>query len=246
MFLFKTVIGRVIEVRRFVNGSSRWARWGNWRERHEFWLAVKGNVERKWIVQTATFPARRGHAVVALVRIGQLIGLFNESTGKAVNYLRTDRPSLLRLRDLWVSLLLLAGALSLLGVIGLALALPVGLIYTCAAMAVQLLVSRHHAGHIDTTPWTNCTACKTRRRSPETRPTTEKAHPRHVASSRQGPYHQRGRPTKTTLDTSLDRADNGDLAYPGVRTAVVPVETQRPGTDGTPTRASSRMKVRRR
>ena len=28
MFLFKTVIGRVIEVRRFVNGPSRWARWG--------------------------------------------------------------------------------------------------------------------------------------------------------------------------------------------------------------------------
>lgn len=128
-------------------------------------------------MQTATFPARRGHAVVALVRIGQLIGLFNESTGKAVNYLRTDRPSLLRLRDLWVSLLLLAGALSLLGVIGLALALPVGLIYTCAAMAVRLLVSRHHAGHIDTTPWTNCTACKTRRRSPGTRPTTDKGPP---------------------------------------------------------------------
>jgi len=149
MFLFKTVIGRVIEVRRYVNGPSRWARWGNWRERHEFWLAVKGNVERKWIVQAATFPARRGHAVVALVRSDQLIGLFNESTGQAVNYLRTDPPSLLRLRDLWVSLLLLAGALSWLGVIGLVLALPAGLTYACAAMAVRLFVSRRFAGHID-------------------------------------------------------------------------------------------------
>lgn len=149
MFLFKTVIGRVIEVRRFVNGPSRWARWGNWQERHEFWLAGRGNVERKWIVQTATFPARRGHAVVALVRSDQLIGLFNESTGQAVNYLRTDPPALLRLRDLWVSLLLLAGALSWLGVIALVLALPAGLIHTCAAMAVRLLVSRRYARRID-------------------------------------------------------------------------------------------------
>ena len=149
MFLFKTVIGRVIEVRRFVNGPSRWARWGNWRERHEFRLAGNGNVERKWIVQTATLPARRGHPVVALVRRGQLIGLFNESPDQAVNYLRTDPPSLLRLCDLWVSLLLLAGALSWLGVIGLVLALPAGLTYAFAAMAVRLLVSRHHVAHID-------------------------------------------------------------------------------------------------
>lgn len=80
---------------------------------------------------------------------GSVIGLFNASTGQAVNYLRTDPPSLLRLCDLWVSLLLLAGALSWLGVIGLVLALPAGLTCACAAMAVRLLVSRHHAAHID-------------------------------------------------------------------------------------------------
>ena len=73
MFLVQTTVGRLIVVRRYVNGPSRWARWDNWRERHEFWLAGNGNVECKWIVQTATFPARRGHAVVALVRRGQLI-----------------------------------------------------------------------------------------------------------------------------------------------------------------------------
>ena len=100
MFLFRTVTGRVNEVRRHVNGLSHWAHWGNWRERHEFWLAGKGI--------------------------------------------------------------------------------------------------------------------------------------------------KRGRPTRTTLDTSLDRADNGDLVYPEVRTAVVLVETQRPDTDGIPARSSSRMRVRRR
>ena len=35
MFLVQTTVGRLIVVRRYVNGPSRWSRWGNWRERHE-------------------------------------------------------------------------------------------------------------------------------------------------------------------------------------------------------------------
>lgn len=149
MFLFQTVIGRVIEVRRYVNGPSRWARWGNWRERQEFWLTGKEGAERKWIVHTATFPARRGHDVIALVHKDKVIGLFNESTGDSVNYLRTDPPSLLRLRDLWLSVFVLTVLPVWLGLPGLVLAVLATVALHCAAMAGRSLVRRHHAGRVD-------------------------------------------------------------------------------------------------
>ena len=118
-----TVVGGiVVETRRFINVPMRMSERYLARERRELWLREAGGQEHKWIIHTRALPARRGHRVELLLRRDWVVGLFNMSTGAAVNYPRADPPFLLRGVDLLVVLVLAVGLPAWLGALGLVLA----------------------------------------------------------------------------------------------------------------------------
>lgn len=121
--------GRVLDLRRHTNVHLYWrGRFGP-TERYELWLRDTAGGEHQFIIHTRTMPARRGHDITLLVGADRVRGLINWSTGKGVNYVRTDPPPLWRLRDLLVPPVLLAALLVWRGEPALLLFLPATLLY---------------------------------------------------------------------------------------------------------------------
>lgn len=99
MRTFLWVSGHVAEVQRFINVPMRWCEQYPARERRELWLTTTDGMDTKFVVHSRQMPARRGHVVIALLLGDDLVGLHNLSTGKQVNYLRSDPPLLWRRCD---------------------------------------------------------------------------------------------------------------------------------------------------
>jgi len=108
------VAGIVLETQRYINVPMRFGERYLARERREVWLRGSDGRESRWIIHTRELPARRGHQVVLVVRKQWVVGLVNISTGADINYPCVDPPFLLRAFDLFT-------------IIGIAIALPIGL-----------------------------------------------------------------------------------------------------------------------
>lgn len=131
------VSGIVVETQRFINVPMRMSERYLARERRELWLREADGQEHKWIIHTRALPARRGHRVELLLRRDWVVGLFNMSTGAAVNYPRADPPFLLRGVDLLVVLVLAVGLPAWLGALGLFLATLSAMTYLLFAACVR-------------------------------------------------------------------------------------------------------------
>ena len=114
---FWSVSGQLVEVQRYIDVPMRWCEQYPARERRELWISTTGGHDIKLIVHSREMPARRGHQVTALLLGERLVGLYNATTGKQVNYARTDPPLLWRRCD--------AAAIAALSIAGIAtLAFP--------------------------------------------------------------------------------------------------------------------------
>ena len=82
----------------------RWCEQYPARERRELWVSTSSGQEIKLVVHGREMPARRGHQVTALLLGDLLVAIYNNSTGKQVNYIRTDPPLLWRRCDAGVVL----------------------------------------------------------------------------------------------------------------------------------------------
>jgi hypothetical protein len=96
---FWSVSGQLVEVHRYINVPMRWCEQYPARERRELWVSAANGQDVKLIVHSREMPARRGHQVTALLLGERLVGIYNASTGKQVNYVRTDSPLLWRRCD---------------------------------------------------------------------------------------------------------------------------------------------------
>jgi hypothetical protein len=94
-----SVSGQLVEVHRYINVPMRWCEQHPARERRELWVSASNGQDVKLIVHSREMPARRGHHVTALLLGERLVGVYNASTGKQVNYVRTDPPLLWRRCD---------------------------------------------------------------------------------------------------------------------------------------------------
>ncbi len=96
MRTFWWVSGHVAEVQRFINVPMRWCEQYPARERRELWLTTTEGMDMKFVIHSRQMPARRGHEVLALLLGDDLVALHSLSTGRQVNYLRSDPPLLWR------------------------------------------------------------------------------------------------------------------------------------------------------
>ena len=96
---FWSVSGQLVEVQRYINVPMRWCEQYPARERRELWVSTTSGHDVKLIVHSREMPARRGHQVTALLLGQRMAGKYNSTTGKQVNYLRTDPPLLWRRCD---------------------------------------------------------------------------------------------------------------------------------------------------
>jgi hypothetical protein len=94
-----SVTGQLVEVHRYINVPMRWCEQYPARERRELWVSAANGQDVKLIVHSREMPARRGHQVTALLLGERLVGVYNASAGKQVNYVRTDPPLLWRRCD---------------------------------------------------------------------------------------------------------------------------------------------------
>jgi hypothetical protein len=138
---FWSVTGQLVEVHRYINVPMRWCEQYPARERRELWVSAANGQDVKLIVHSREMPARRGHQVTALLLGERLVGVYNASTGKQVNYVRTDPPLLCRRCDAAV-----VAALSIASIAGLVFAAwpallagaPIALLYAPLMVAVRL------------------------------------------------------------------------------------------------------------
>lgn len=96
---FWSVSGQLVEVQRYINVPMRWCEQYPARERRELWISTTGGHDIKLVVHSREMPARRGHQVTALLLGERLVGLYNASAGKQVNFVRADPPLLWRRCD---------------------------------------------------------------------------------------------------------------------------------------------------
>ena len=96
---FWSVSGQLVEVQRYINVPMRWCEQYPARERRELWVSTTSGNDIKLIDHSREMPARRGHQVTALLLGERMVGFYNATTGKQVNYLRTDPPLLWRRCD---------------------------------------------------------------------------------------------------------------------------------------------------
>jgi hypothetical protein len=96
---FWSVTGQLVEVHRYINVPMRWCEQYPARERRELWVSAANGQDVNLIVHSREMPARPGHHVTALLLGEQLVGVYNASTGRQVNYVRTDPPLLWRRCD---------------------------------------------------------------------------------------------------------------------------------------------------
>jgi len=137
MWRFTTYTGTVIEVQRYINKPMRWHERPACNERRELWVSNGNGDQRKWVIHSKLMPARRDHQVTLLLVGPWVIGLFNATAHTSANYVREDPPFLLRDVDALVALALMAAACSLLGWLGLVLALPVASAYLGGAAMLR-------------------------------------------------------------------------------------------------------------
>lgn len=98
---YKTVSGRIIEIRRYVTPLGLYGQDTRW-ERWELWIKTPSGAEEKLIVESRSIPARRGHLVVLALEAGAPVGLVNLTTRRSLNFARTDPPYLYRPLDIAV------------------------------------------------------------------------------------------------------------------------------------------------
>jgi hypothetical protein len=138
---FWSVSGQLVEVHRYVNVPMRWCEQYPARERRELWVSAANGQDVKLIVHSREMPARRGHQVTALLLGERLVGVYNASTEKQVNYVRADPPLLWRRCDAAV-----VAALSIASIAGyvfaawpaLLVSAPMAVLYAPLMVAVRL------------------------------------------------------------------------------------------------------------
>jgi len=137
---FWSVSGQLVEVHRYINVPMRWCEQYPARERRELWVSAANGQDVKLIVHSREMPARRGHQVTALLLGERLVGVYNASTGKQLNYVRTDPPLLWRRCDAAV-----VAALSIASIAGFVLpawpapllSVPLAVLYAPLLVAVR-------------------------------------------------------------------------------------------------------------
>ncbi|HEY8102695.1 MAG TPA: hypothetical protein VIF82_18300 [Burkholderiaceae bacterium] len=149
MPILQTVRGQIVDLRRHTNVHLYWRGHYGPTERYEVWLRDTDACEHQFTIHSRTMPARRGHDISLLIDADAVRGIVNWSTGKCVNYLRTDPPPLLKLRDLWALPILFAALVTKLGVIGLLLVLPALLLYILGAVAFRYIDRRRRKATIE-------------------------------------------------------------------------------------------------
>ena len=138
---FWSVSGQLVEVQRYINVPMRWCEQYPARERRELWVSTTSGNDIKLIVHSREMPARRGHQVTALLLGERMVGIYNATTEKQSNYLRTDPPLLWRRCDaVAVAGLLLTSATALADSAwpALMVTLPMAVLYAPLMMAARL------------------------------------------------------------------------------------------------------------
>lgn len=129
--------GCIVDLRRYTNVHLYWRRPPGPTDRYELWLRQDDGTERKFTIHTRTMPARRGHRVSMIVTTDtnplQVLGLFNGETREAVNYMRSDPPSVLRVGDFIALALAFVTIAAKFGDVGVVLFVPGALIYLLVA-----------------------------------------------------------------------------------------------------------------
>lgn len=97
---FTSITGTVLEAQRFINPRTTWGRPPAHPERRELWVRVTLGEDRKFIIHSQWFAARKGHRVVLLMHASEVVGLYNLSNQETINYTRTDPVGVWRARDL--------------------------------------------------------------------------------------------------------------------------------------------------
>lgn len=129
--------GRIVDLRRYINVHLYWRRPPGPTDRYELWLRHDDSTERKFTIHTRTMLARRGHRVSVIVKTEtnplQVLGLFNGETREAVNYMRSDPPSVLRVGDFIALALAFVTMAAKFGDVGVVLFVPGALTYLLVA-----------------------------------------------------------------------------------------------------------------
>ena len=133
----QTVHGRIVDLRHYTNAHLLfWHRPPGPSDRYELWIKPGEGVERKFIVNTRTMPARQGHEVSLIVtahKLPQLLGLANWTTIDGVNYARTEAPSLLRVWEFVMLPMVFLVMAVVWGDIGMVLFVPAAVAYLLMA-----------------------------------------------------------------------------------------------------------------
>ncbi len=129
--------GRIVDLRRYTNVHLYWRHPPGPTDRYELWLRQDDGNERKFTIHTRTMPARCRHRVSMIVKMDtnplQVLGLFNGDTREAVNYMRSDPPSVLRVSDFIVLALAFVVVAAKFGDVGVVLFVPGALTYLLVA-----------------------------------------------------------------------------------------------------------------
>lgn len=129
--------GRIVDLRRYTNVHLYWRPPPGPTDRYELWLRQDDGIERKFMIHTRIMPARQGHRVSVIAMMDtnplQILGLFNGETLDAVNYMRSDPPSVLLGDDFIVLALAFAVMAAKLGDVGMVLFAPAALTYLLLA-----------------------------------------------------------------------------------------------------------------
>lgn len=152
MSKFLWVSGQLAEVQRFINVPMRWCEQYPARERCELWVTTTDGQDIKLIVHSRLMPARRGHQVIGLLLGEQLVGIYNATTGKQVNYIRSDPPLLWRRCDAAAIALLSAFSITALATSAgatLLVGVAPALLYAPLVMTVRLLWRCRTRGQVD-------------------------------------------------------------------------------------------------
>jgi hypothetical protein len=152
MSKFLWVSGQLAEVQRFINVPMRWCEQYPARERRELWVTTTDGQDIKLIVHSRLMPARRGHQVIGLLLGEQLVGIYNATTGKQVNYIRSDPPLLWRRCDAAAIALLSAFSITALATSAgatLLVGVAPALLYAPLVMTVRLLWRCRTRGQVD-------------------------------------------------------------------------------------------------
>ena len=122
------------------------------RERRELWVSTTSGHDIKLIVHSRELPARRLHQVTALLLGERMVGIYNATTEKQSNYLRTDPPLLWRRCDAVAvagRLLTSATALAVSALPALIVTLPLAVLYAPLMMATRLAWRRRTRAQVD-------------------------------------------------------------------------------------------------